>query len=134
MQSYHTQSLRQVSCPTGPLSVAVLSRLTRLTRATIRGILHHTPRRDRATAGELARGMVASLADQMTRWQGRKFRGISRHWPIASTSENLSTGGHANEKPHDLVTDRGALIRRDPPRAVRPGGSYRSPNEPRSAT
>ncbi len=61
---------------------------------------HHVRRlyrRDRVTAHELARGMVVCLADQMTRWQGRKNSDV-RHRPIAKTCVDLDNQGSQDVK------------------------------------
>ncbi len=94
-----------------PHAIGDLVRLFCLPVSTVRQILRFTPRRDSATSGELARGMVRALADRYTSW---------RRWPVDKHASMCYTRGLKTKKAGSLATVGSPRLSVDP-RIITPG-------------
>ncbi len=118
-----------------PRRVGTVASLLCLPMSTARRVLSFTPRHDRVTAHELARGMVAALADRLTAWQGRKSAGnqtrITRQ-PVEFTDQFGRICGSEWGTDRPLGKDRPALVPLD--LLGRHTGRSRLPNLPQEPT
>ena len=88
-----------------PRTIGDLARLFGLPVSVIRRILRFTPRRDSATAEELARGMVRALADRYTccgRWP--EFPRQFGRGPVDKQASMCDNRGLKTEKAGSLAT------------------------------